>query len=76
MSTYPDVVIVDAGASGAVARLAAAGFDVVSLEESDWTDPGGLHERPTGDGTGLDRTLQPDPNTRRGPADYPLTGGV
>ena len=34
-----DVVIVDAAAPDAVARLATAGFDVVGLQQSDWTDP-------------------------------------
>ena len=71
-----DVVIVGSGASGAVAaaRLAAAGFDVVCLEQGDWTGPADyMSDRPEAELAWVER-WNPDPNIRRGPADYPLTG--
>ena len=71
-----DVVVVGSGASGAVAsaRLAAAGFDVVCLEQGDWAGPGDyMSDRPEAELAWVQR-WNPDPNTRRGPADYPLTG--
>ncbi|MCE2510951.1 MAG: GMC family oxidoreductase [Acidimicrobiia bacterium] len=71
-----DVVIVGSGASGAVAaaRLAAAGVEVVCLEQGDWTGPADyLSDRPEAELAWVER-WNPDPNIRRGPADYPLTG--
>ena len=71
-----EVVVVGSGASGAVAsaRLAAAGFDVVCLEQGDWAGPGDyMSDRPEAELAWVQR-WNPDPNTRRGPADYPLTG--
>ena len=71
-----DVVIVGSGASGAVAaaHLAAAGFEVVCLEQGDWTGPADyMSDRPEAELAWIEK-WSPDPNTRRGPADYPLTG--
>ena len=71
-----DVVIVGAGASGAVAaaRLAAAGFAVVCLEQGDWTGPADyMSDRPEAELGWIER-WSPDPNIRRAAADYPLTG--
>ena len=70
----PDVLIVGAGASGAVAakRLAEAGFDVVCLEQGDWPDysraraPFPDFELTSG------RDWNWDPNVRQAPADYPV----
>ncbi|MYE97907.1 MAG: GMC family oxidoreductase, partial [Acidimicrobiaceae bacterium] len=71
-----DVVIVGSGASGAVAAacLAAAGFEVVCLEQGDWTGPADyMSGSPEAELAWIEK-WSPDPNTRRGPADYPLTG--
>lgn len=69
-----DVVIVGAGASGAVAAhtLAVKGFKVVCLEQGDWVNPS---EYP-GNRPEFELLLQKawswNPNTRARPADYPL----
>ena len=71
-----DAVIVGAGASGSVAadRLSAAGFDVVCLEQGDWIHASDyLSDRPEAELGWLER-WNPDPNARRRPGDYPLTG--
>src|SRR4030081_3473660 len=70
----PDVLIVGAGASGAVAakRLAEEGFDVVCLEQGGWPDykkaraPFPDYELTSGRDWGW------DPNARQMPADYPV----
>ena len=70
------MVVVGAGASGSVAaaRLATAGFDVVCLEQGGWAGPADyLSDRPEAELAWVER-WNPDPNVRRGPADYPLTG--
>jgi choline dehydrogenase-like flavoprotein len=69
-----DVLIVGAGASGAVVakRLAEAGFHVVCLEQGDW------HDRAEYPGNKLDWELQArkrwatSPNIRGLPQDYPI----
>jgi choline dehydrogenase-like flavoprotein len=69
------VAIIGAGASGgAVAwRLASAGIDVLCLEQGDRLD----QARSPALGHDWERALQtrfhPDPNIRRGAADYPVT---
>jgi choline dehydrogenase-like flavoprotein len=70
----PDVLIVGAGASGAVAakRLAEEGFEVVVLEQGGWPDykkaraPYPDYELTSG------RDWAWDPNARAAPADYPV----
>ncbi|MCY4104276.1 MAG: GMC family oxidoreductase [bacterium] len=69
-----DVLIIGAGASGAVAsrRLAEAGFDVVCLEQGERSDPGayrGAYD--DWELTGLKQWTW-DPNIRRARADYPV----
>jgi choline dehydrogenase-like flavoprotein len=69
-----DVLIIGAGASGAVVakRLAEANFKVVCLEQGDW------HDRADYPGMRLDWELQQrkqwatSPNIRQLPADYPI----
>lgn len=69
-----DVLIVGAGASGAVVavRLAQAGIKVVCLEQGDWPD----YRRARAAHPDFELTLSPewgwDPNVRRSPADYPI----
>ena len=73
-SERPDVLIVGAGPSGAVAakRLSEAGFTVVCLEQGDWPD----HLSARGDKPDFEinpgREWTWDPNTRKAPADYPV----
>jgi choline dehydrogenase-like flavoprotein len=70
----PDVLIVGAGASGAVTakRLAESGFDVVCLEQGDWPDYSlARAAHPDYELTGA-RDWNWDPNVRAAPADYPV----
>src|ERR1700694_962908 len=70
----PDVLIIGAGASGAVAakRLAEAGFRVVCLEQGDWPD----HTKARADHPDYELTAGRDwgwdPNVRGAAADYPI----
>src|SRR5260370_19343413 len=74
LERIPDVLIVGAGASGAVAakRLAEEGLDVVCLERGGWPDyskaraPYPDYELTSGRDWGW------DPNARQSPADYPV----
>lgn len=71
-----EVVIIGAGASGSVAaaRLAAAGFDVVCLEQGGRTSASDyLSALPEAELAWVER-WNPDPNARRRPWDYPVTG--
>lgn len=69
-----DVLIVGAGAAGAAAawRLASAGVAVTCLEQGDWVD----HSRAPQTKHDWERVRQrawhPNPNWRRGAADYPI----
>ncbi len=73
-SEHADVLVVGAGAGGAVAalRLARAGVRVVCLEQGGWTEPA--------DYPGTDPTWElqaggrwsPSPAVRQAPADYPI----
>ena len=72
-----DVLIIGAGASGAAAawRLAAAGFDVVCLEQGGWYD----HARAPSLGADWELSRfarnSNNPNIRRLPEDYPVNDG-
>ncbi|MDQ6919767.1 MAG: GMC family oxidoreductase, partial [Candidatus Dormibacteraeota bacterium] len=69
-----DVLIVGAGASGAVAakRLAEEGFKVVCLEQGDWPDYSKARaDKPDFELT-AGRDWAWDPNVRRAPGDYPV----
>ncbi len=71
-----DVAVVGAGASGSVvsARLAEKGFRVVCIEQGGWSTPADyLSDQPEAELAWVER-WNPDPNIRRGTADYPLTG--
>jgi len=69
-----EVAVVGAGPTGAAAawRLATAGVRVVCIERGDWFD----HTRVPVDATERSRLargpLNPNPNLRRGPADYAI----
>ena len=73
-STRYDVLIVGAGASGAVAakRLAEEGFKVVCLEQGDWPD----YSKARADQPDFELTAGRDwawdPNVRRAQGDYPV----
>ena len=70
----PDVLIVGAGPSGAVAakRLAEEGFRVCVLEQGDWPD----YDKARPESADFDITATRDwawdPNARAGKADYPI----
>ena len=73
-SADPDVLIIGAGASGAVAakRLGEAGFRVVCLEQGGWPD----YSKASADRPGFELTSGRDwswnPNARGAAADYPV----
>lgn len=70
----PDVLIVGAGPSGAVAahELARRGFTVVCLEQGDWNLPDDFTgDKPQWDLTRL-KQWSPNPNIRANEADYPI----
>ncbi|HLZ57314.1 MAG TPA: GMC family oxidoreductase, partial [Ktedonosporobacter sp.] len=72
--TDPDVLIIGAGPTGAVAskRLAEAGFKVVCLEQGDWPD----YSKARSPFADFELTAGRDwswtPNNRRMPSDYPI----
>ena len=75
-NSVADVLIVGSGASGSVAaaRLATAGLKVVCLEQGDWAQTADyMSATPEAELAWVQR-WNPDPNVRRNPADYPLTG--
>ena len=69
-----DVLVIGAGASGAAFSwsLAEAGFDVTCLDQGGWLDP--TQYPTTHDDWEVHKQadLNPDPNVRRLPQDYPL----
>lgn len=72
-----DVLIIGAGASGAVAarRLAADGVDVLCMEQGDWPDPMEYPgAKPEWEVSGL-KQWHASPNVRGGSADYPIDAG-
>jgi choline dehydrogenase-like flavoprotein len=74
MARDPDVLIVGAGPSGAVAakRLAEDGFRVTVLEQGDWPD----YDKARPESADFDITATRDwpwdPNVRKSKADYPI----
>lgn len=67
-----DVLIVGAGLAGGVAarRLAAAGIDVLCVEQGDWVDPASLPTRASTWELAAMGPWHPSPNVRRARADY------
>ena len=69
-----DVLVIGAGAAGAAFtwRLAQAGIEVLCLEQGPWVDPG-KYPPLRDDWEILRQTeMNPNPNARRLPADYPV----
>ena len=74
MARDPDVLIVGAGPSGAVAakRLAEDGFRVTVLEQGDWPDYSKARPEAADFDITATRDWAWDPNARNGAADYPV----
>ncbi len=72
-----DVLVIGAGASGAVSSLvlAKAGLRVVCLDQGGWTEPA-QHPHYSDDFQHQRQNRwNPEPSIRRGPDDYPVEGG-
>ncbi len=72
-----DVLVIGAGASGAVCSLvlAQAGLRVVCLDQGGWTEPA-QHPHYSDDFQyQRQNRWNPEPSVRRGPDDYPVEGG-
>ncbi|MBB1158123.1 GMC family oxidoreductase [Amycolatopsis dendrobii] len=69
-----DVLIIGAGASGGVAAgaLTKAGFDVVCLEQGDWSDRAGYPAQRETYELEARKQWSASPNIRQNPADYPV----
>ncbi|HST65554.1 MAG TPA: GMC family oxidoreductase [Mycobacteriales bacterium] len=69
-----DAVIVGAGAAGGAAawRLATAGWRVVCVEQGGWDDRTAAASESLDWELARQRGRHPNPNLRRGPADYPI----
>ncbi len=74
-SDAADVLIIGAGASGAVAakHLAEAGFRVVVLEQGDWVDQNDFPGNKPEYEILAAKDWHPNPNIRDRPEDYPIT---
>ena len=74
MARDPDVLIVGAGPSGAVAakRLAEDGFRVTVLEQGDWADYSKARPEAADFDITATRDWTWDPNARNSAADYPI----
>ena len=69
-----DVLVIGAGASGAAFSwsLAGAGFDVTCLDQGGWLDPTQYPTTHDDWEVHWQTDLNPDPNVRRLPQDYPI----
>ena len=70
----PDVLIIGAGASGAAVAwsLSQAGFSVMCLEQGDWVKPSEFHMADREWEISRQTDMNPDPNGRGLPQDYPV----
>ena len=76
-SDHADVLVIGAGASGAINSLvlAQAGLRVVCLDQGGWTEPA-QHPHFSDDFVyQRQNRWNPEPSVRRGPDDYPVQGG-
>lgn len=74
---HADVLVIGAGASGAINSLvlARAGLRVVCLDQGGWTEPA-QHPHYSPDFVyQRQNRWSPEPSVRRGPDDYPVEGG-
>jgi 2-methyl-1,2-propanediol dehydrogenase len=74
---HADVVIIGAGASGAIHSLvlAEAGLRVVCLDQGGWTEPAQHPHFSEDFQYQRQNKWNPEPNLRRGADDYPVVGG-
>jgi len=74
LTPEPDVLIIGAGPTGAVAakRLAEAGMHVVVLEQGDWPDYSKARAQHPDFEITAGRYWSGNPNRRQAPADYPI----
>jgi len=72
--SVPDVLIIGAGPTGAVAakRFVEAGMSVVVLEQGDWPDYSHARANHPDFELTLGRYWSANPNRRQAPADYPI----
>ncbi len=73
-----EVLVIGAGASGAALSwsLAAAGIDVMCLEQGGWLAPDALPITEPGWEIRWQTDFSPNPNIRRQPQDYPVNGAA
>jgi choline dehydrogenase-like flavoprotein len=71
---HADVLVIGAGASGAVAalRLLEAGLSVVTLEQGDWPDRDSFRGASPDWEVSVTKAWSALPSVRNGPADYPI----
>ena len=69
-----DVAVIGVGPTGAAAawRLATAGFRVACIERGGWFDPAAVPAGESERARLAEGVLNPNPNIRRGAADYPI----
>jgi 2-methyl-1,2-propanediol dehydrogenase len=74
---HADVLVIGAGASGAIHSLvlAAAGLKTVCLDQGGWTDPAHHPHYSRDFQYQRQNRWSPEPTVRRGPDDYPVEGG-